>query len=304
MGVAKIIQKNPEIFKIDKDKNYTEIEAIRKIAAMECLGNEIQKENFAIRQTYTAICNLISLGYRETGIHQAIEILPKAEWFQQYKIAQDLCDRLITHFYQYGDMESVETYKALFDKYTLIISCEHESKLLYGQAIYNYKHILPIDMDGIMKLLEAIKKQLPVDSMWYHYYYYQCKTLMFEGEELEALYLEAINYFESLYLNHTNYISSFTDQLIKHYLENEHLEKAQLLIQKQSDRFEVGTIRWFRNSQSFVNVLLKQNDPKSFEICARIMDHPKYKELPSDKKKEWEVAYDASVKVKTGAKKN
>ena len=302
MGVAQIVNENAEVFDLVKDKNYTEIEAVREVASLECKGNQIQKENFEIRQTHTAICNLISLGYRETAIQKAIDLIPKAEWYQQYKIAQDLCDRLITHYYQYGDMESVTKFKTLYDKFTNIISCEHEAKLLYGQAVYNYRHILPIDVKSLMKLLEAIKLKLPVDSMWYHYYYYQCKTLLYEGEELEKLYLEAIDYFENLYINHTNYISYFTDELIKHYLENDHLEKALLLVQKQSDKFEAGTIRWFRNSQSFANVLIKLNDPKSLKICERVMEHPKYNELPNDKKKEWDVAYKASIKIRAGSK--
>jgi len=301
-GILKVIQSNPVLFNVSTNKKYSEIEAIRLVASHVCNGDKVQIENFEIRQSYIAICNLISLGFRESAIEQATELISRAEWFQQYKIAQDLCDKLITHHYQYGIMESVTKYKTLYDRFALILSCEHESKLLYGQAIYNYKHIVPIDVKTIMGLLEAIKSKLPVDSLWYHYYYYQCKTLMYTGKDLENLYVEAIDYFENLYFNHTNFISYFTDCLIRHYLENNKLEKALLLVQKQTELFEPGTIRWFRNSLSYVNILLKTNNPKSEEVCKTVIDHPKFKELPDDRKVEWEIARKASINVRKNSK--
>lgn len=296
-SVLDIIYKNPSIFNIDKSKNYREIDAIRLVASHECIGDSVQIENFEIRQSYISICNLISLGFRESAIELATELISRAEWFQQYKIAQDLCDKLITHHYQYGDMESVNKYKTLYDRYALILSCEHESKLLYGQAIYNYQHIVPIDVKALMGLLDAIKLKLPVDSLWYHYYYYQCKTLMYEGKDLENLYIEAIAYFENLYFSHTIFISIFSDKLIRFYLENDKLENALLLVQKQTELFEPGTIRWFRNSLSYVNILLKTNNPLSEEVCKTVLGHPKFKELPEDRKVEWEIANQASIKI-------
>ncbi len=289
------------VFNVDRNKNHSEIEAIRIVASMECKGNKIQIENFEIRQSYIATCNLLSLGFRESSIELAVDLISRAEWFQQYRIAQDLCDKLITHYYQFGSLESVKKYKDLHDRFTLILSCEHESKLLYGEAVYNYQHIIPIDIKKIMSLLEAIKLKLPVDSLWYHYYYYQCKTLMYSGVELEELYIEAIQYFENLYFNHTNFISYFKDELIKHYLSNGHFEKALLLVEQEKEKYEPGTIRWFRNSLSFVRVLLKMNNPKSKEICNMAMNHSKYSELPEDIKTEWEVAYKASIKIKSNS---
>ncbi len=294
MGVLKIIRENPEIFNVDLAENYSEIEAMRKIASMECKGHKIQVEYFEIRQRYTAICNLLNLGYRETAIDLSIKLIPKAEWYQQYKVAQDLCDILITHFYKYGNLETVNYYRHLYDRLTLILSCEHESKLLYGQAIYNYKHVLPIDVDELMKLLGRIKEKLPVDSLLYHYYYYQCRTLQYRGKELEKLYIEAIDYFKKTYFIHPIFTSIFYDELVRHYLKNDNLEKAQLLIQKQLNLLEPGTIRWFRSSLSYVIALLKLKDEKAKTICDLVFNHPKFQELPNDKKKEWMVVIKAS----------
>jgi len=233
MRVLKIIQANTEIFNADQNENQTELEAIKTVASMSCEGNEIQKKDFEIRQTHTAICNLISLGFRDTAADIAVKLIPEAEESQHYKVAQDLCDRLIKHFFHEGNIESVHLYKTLYDKFTDLLSYEHESMLLYGKAIQNYKHLHPLETDELETLLNAIKKKLPVDNLWYHFYYYQCKSLMSSGKELEKIYLEAIRYFEKLHFNHTSFIVYFSKRLIQYYEKNNELKKAKTLIQKQ-----------------------------------------------------------------------
>jgi len=305
MGVLEIIKANKEIFNVDESKNYTEKEAIRLIASMGCNGNQVQKRCFEIRQSYTAICNLYSLGFRESAVELSVELISKAEWFQQYSIAEDLCDKLVSHHFQYGSMHHVEKYKKLHDKFRLILSCEHDAMLLYGDAIYKHKHIITIEVRELIQKFEIIKDKLPADiySLKYYYYYYQCKTLSYQGKELEELLVQAKEFFEGLYFKHTIYISIFTDKLIRFYLEHNELEKALLLVEKQTEKFESGTIRWFRNALSYVNVLLKMNNPKAIDVCDVVTANPKFKELPDDRKKEWEVAFKASIKIRTGSSK-
>lgn len=241
MRVLKIIQANPEIFNAEQNENQTEIEAIKIIASMSCKGNERQNEDFEIRQTHTAICNLLSLGFRKTAIDLAIKLIPKAEKSQHYKVAKDLCDRLIKHFFHVGNLESVYIYKTLYDKFNNLLSYEHESMLLYGKAIQNYKDIRPLEMDELKTLLEAVKNKLPTDNLWYRYYYYQFKSFMSSGKDLENIYLEAIGYFENLHFNHTSFIHYFSKQLIQHYQQNNEIEKAKILMKKQNLSVDPGS---------------------------------------------------------------
>ena len=234
MRVLKIIQANPELFNADQKNNQTEQEAIKTIASLSCNGNKIQKLDFEIRQTHTAICNLISLGFRDTAVDIAVKLIPKAEKSQHYKVAQDLCDRLIKHFLHEGNLESVHLYKTLYDKFTDFLFYEHESMMLYGKAIQNYKHLHPVETEEIQTLLKAVKKKLPFDSLWYHYYYYQCKSLLSSGPELEKTYLEAISYFKNLHFHHITFIQYFSNALIKYYEQNNEIEKAKSFIQKQN----------------------------------------------------------------------
>ncbi len=294
MRVLKIIQANPEIFDVDQDINYAEIDAIRKIASMECKGNKIQKQGFEIRQTHIAICNLMTLGYVEAAMELTIKLIPKAELTQQYKIAQDLCDILITHFYQIDDLDSVKIYKTLYDKFSSNISFEHESMLLCAKAIHSHRKITPpINLNEVKILLGAIKKKLPFDSLWYYYYYYQFKSIILKGEDLEKLYHEAIAYFKDLHFNHKSFTIIFSERLIMYYLKNNYFEKAE----KYLKLLDVGSISWFKSYLLYANELLKLNDIKSNDICILAMNHPIFIDLPMNLKKEWRIVYKASIRL-------
>jgi len=232
MRVLKIIQANPEVFNKDQSKSYSEKEAIRILASMDCSGNEVQNEIFDIRQTHSAIFNLMDLGYRNTAVELATKLIPRSEQFHQFKIAQDLCDLLITHFYQEGNPDAIQIYKTLYDKYTLLISGEHLSKILFGKAIQNYKYEVPINKVELTLILNSIQSKLPYDTVWYHYYYYQCKSLMLGNEVLEQTYLDAIAYFEGLYLQHSSFIRFFCEGLVQFYKDKNALDKAEKIIQK------------------------------------------------------------------------
>jgi len=293
MRVQKIIQANPEIFKTDRHKNYTEIEAILKIASVEGKGSQVQKTDFELRQTHLAICNLMNLGFRTAAVKLAVELITKAELAQRFRIAQDLCEILITHFAQIGDRKSVHTYKVLYDKFTSNISYEHQSMMLYGESIQNYNKEIPADIKEIKILIYSIEQKLPFDSLWYHYYYYQYSSLILYDEDLEQLFIEAITYFQNLHFKHSFFINFFTEGLIKFYVRNGQLNKADPYLRS----LEPGSLPWYNSYLLYVDVLLEQNDIRSNDICILTMNHENFVELPAELKEKWKIVYKASVRL-------
>lgn len=296
MCVLKIIQADTELFGSDPKKQYSEVEAIRLIASMRCKGNEIQNEVIVLRQTHTAICNLISLGYNEAAVKLAIKLIPKAELAQQFNIAQDLCYKLIAHYYHIEDVKSANIYLSLYGKYTLNMSYEHETMVLCNKTILNYKKLDAKDLVNVGEinvLLEAIEKKLPFDVTMYHYYYYQYKSLTLEGKDLEQLYLDAIAYFKNLHHKHYSFSDEFLGRLIVFYLDINDLEKAERYL----NELDSGSTLWFRNYLTYTNTLLNQNDLKSNDVCNVIMNHPFFANLPTELKDKWKVTYKATVNL-------
>jgi hypothetical protein len=293
MRVQKIIRTHPDLFNLDPNKQYSDHEAIQMIASMDCDGDKNQQKDFSIRQTYSAIRNLLSLGFRTTAVELAIDLIPKAEEAQNYTLAQDLCGQLIAHFYQTKDMESVHRYKSLYAIFTLNITNEYNSMLLFGAAIYNHQKVKHIDADEVNTLIQLIGQNLSADPLWYRYYYYQFQSFLKEDKNLKEVLLKAIEYFENLHLNHEFFLHPFYERLINYYLEHEDLQNAELLL----NRIEPGTLPWFKNHLYFVKTLLERNDIKSNDICILIMNHPNFINLSEDLIEEWKAVYKSSVRL-------
>jgi len=290
MGVLKLIRSYPDVFNVNLCFDYSEHEAIKLIGAAISKGSTLQKETFFVKDAYHAFWRMIDLGFRTTAVELAQKLIPQAAWHQQFAIAQDLCSQMVYHYYLYGNLESAEKFDTMYNKYTSTVACEYQAKKLYSQAIYNHKHNLPIKVEELMQMLDALKEKLQHESLWYQYYYYQCKTLMFEGESLELLLKEAIEYFEQAYYCHTSFISIFTKYLAEFYLSVDQTTMARVLIESKLPNVEVGSIPWFRYLMTYTIILIEDNDVINAEIIAnQAITNPKFQELPNDRRIEWDA---------------
>lgn len=297
MGVIKIIKDYPSVFSTQLDKNYTREEAIRLIAAALSQGSELQKDISLLRDTYHAVWRLIDFGFRETSVQLAESLVKQAEWYQKYSIAQDICEELEMYYSLFKDREAVEKYANLYLKYKEIRENEYKAKKLYKEIVYCYKRGLHIDTDRIMSILLELEEKLPKDNLCYHHIFFEFKSLILEGEELEELYLEAISYFESLHFRHTTYISVFIRDLIGYYIDSNQPVKAEALIRSKEGNYTVGSTPWFRFMMIKCNYLLNQKDKNTLKVVQAVTNHAMFAELPEDTKIEWNVILESSIKI-------
>ena len=163
--------------------------------------------------------------------------------------------------------------------------------LIFGKTIHNHQTIPKVDVEEVQTLIKLIQQNIPFDPLWYRYYYFQFNSFLKEKEDLEQLYLAAIDYFENLHLNHHSFMLPFYEGLLKYYLANNKLEKAENLV----TFLDTGFLPWFRCYLLYVEALLEKGDMQSNDICILTMNHPKFTELPVDLKEAWKVVYKASV---------
>lgn len=287
MGIFKIIHDNPQVFNTIKGKDYTEEEALILISSTESKGSELQKKMFNLRYKYNSVCTLIDLGYRETAINLAKTLLKELEYHQKYQMAQDICNRIIMHEVTFGSYSDALIYRELYDKFTLILQCEFDARMYYGQALHQYRTGQDIDVPGLMRQMDDIRDKQPFESLWCHYFYYQCSTLKYEGEDLEELYIEAIEYFDNVYVNHSQMKSIFVKYLVEHYLEFDQVIKAESVFKKYFN-YESGSIPWFRGEFIRAQFYYKiSNSDSGIKLCQDIMNLEKYSELPEDKRTQW-----------------
>jgi len=290
VNIVDFLRSNFKKFEIDPNKHYSEHEALRLIGAAISKGSLLQQESFLVRDTYHAIWKMIDLGFRTTAIELAEKLIPQAAYHQQFAIAQDMCSQLAFHFHLYGEFEQAQKYDEMYQKYTITVACDYKARKLYSQAIYNHKRGLPIDTAELMQMLDSIKEKLQHDSLWYQYYYYQCKTLMVEGEQLETLLKEAVSYFEDAYYCHTSFISIFTKYLIEYYQGADQKEAARVLLESKLPDYEVGSIPWFRFMMTYSLMLIDESEIQKAEaVSQKARTHSKYLELPKDRRIEWDA---------------
>jgi len=301
MGVIKIIKENPEVFNSQAGKVYTEDEAIRLIASATSKGSDLQKSISLLRDNYQAVWRLVDFGFRKTAIEVAEELIPMAVWHQKFSIAQDLCEELETYYSSFGDYESMQKYGTLHERYKNIRDHEYKAKKMYNEVVYNYKRGISIDTDKVFSFLLQLKDKLPQDNLCYHHIFFECKSLVCKGEELERLYIEAIDYFESLYFNHSTYISVFIKHLIGYYISAGQPLKAKAMIESKMDNYEEGSTPWFRFMLIYAQFLANQNDPTLLDVIKTVTSHAKYTQLPDDNHTEWNVIIE---KAKELAKAN
>lgn len=297
MGVIRIIKNYPRVFNTQMDKEYTEEEGLRLIASAISQGSELQKDISLIRDTYQAVWRLVDFGFRKTSIEIAEKLVPQAVWHQKYSIAQDMCEELETYYSIFGNFELMNKYAALYKRYKDIRDYEYEAKKMYNEVVYRHKRGLPVETDKVISFLLELKNKLPKDNLCYHYIFFECKSLICEGAQLENLYLEAIDYFESLYFNHSTYISVFIKHLIEFYTSNNQLIKAKSIIASKVNKYETGSTPWFRFMKVYANFLANQNDDLVIDITNEVTSHPKYSELPEDNKIEWSVIIEKSESI-------
>jgi len=293
MRVSKIIQANPEVFNTNPYKNYSKEEAVELIASMKYHAFGIQKKVFKLRQTYIAVCNLLDLGYRETAVELGIEAIAEAAALHEFGIAQELSAKLTQHFLQIDDEENIKRHKALFEKFSRTVKHHHKSLDLCAQILRNAQKLESVDENEVHALINLMQQYLPYDSIWYHYFYYRCKTLVQAGEEIEKTYKEGIEYFENLHHTHNLPSALLREGLILHYLKHEKMRKAE----QQLLNIEKGTIPWFRAHLPYSSHLLAQQDLKSNDVCLLIMNHPNYTNIPKALKQNWKKVYKESVQL-------
>ena len=76
------------------------------------------------------------------------------------------------------------------------IRAQIKAMRLYGAVLNNFMMGLTLPKEDIRSMVQDLEENLKYDSVWYLYYYYQIKSLLFEGKELENMILEAISVFE------------------------------------------------------------------------------------------------------------
>lgn len=299
MEVSQVVRDHPEVFGIHEE-NHIDSNSVAIIAAAVSKGSDQQKEHFRLRDTYTAVCKLIDLGFRKYAAPLGETLfadLLQAQWYSQ---AYDLCTNLMMHHYMVGSAESARYYEEFIPKLGAVLEIESKTKINYLRMSSAHRTGQEVDIAATLKLVEDLKEQLPIDSVWYHFYYYKLRAFVCKGPELESLYLEAINYYENLYFDHSSMKGIFVKLLVKHYRSADDYDTAMVVVGQQLKATAEGSTPWYRFMMLTVELhrdLLQYN--AAILAADTAMNHATYSAQPADRHVEWEALV-ADLKSRKG----
>lgn len=215
MCVLKIIQEHHEAFDIDPKTINTEKEALNVVTTM-VFRNQQQMRSI-IRQQYCAICNLFEIGLQNEAAPMAEKLIPLTADEKYYSIASELCILLIQYYNHLKNENAVKIYTALYDKFISATLHQNRVAQYLGKVAYGPRLLDTIEPSEMSDLLKSINASMPLESSWTKFYTIQIQSLCVKGQDLEELYLNAIEYYRNLYYQHSIFISFFTERIIEFY---------------------------------------------------------------------------------------
>jgi hypothetical protein len=287
--ILKAIKDHPEAFDLKLDGDTSLDNLLRIVYSVKNNGTSIQQNLLTITKLYFGWTVLVKLGLRPIAMPLGVQLLQNFNWNNHYLYAADICNQLMKHYYMFDNGEEAQKYELMFKNYQNICVLEAEMETLYCKMIYKSDHGIEIDKVSINKDMEELESRLKFDSCKYHFYYYQCKCIISDGEEFEKWCLAALAYFKNLFFKHELYYNAFITKLYKYYLKNEEYDKVKNEIPNYIDEAIEGSKSWYRLKYIYCIALLNCSEIEKAEkemiYCQSLK---MYKTMSDPHQEEWE----------------
>jgi len=272
-------------------KKTLEKKIVKIIAVAESKGSDIQKIRFKIHQLYTAMYHMFMLGLRKPAVILGKQTLQLAVKYHDYTTARNVCKLLVRHYGTFGNQKTHQKYIDQYAQITTIVDLEFECELKYSRLVSEGRNISSKTREHIKKWLQSEQLTLGIDSSGFFYYYYQIRLKLCQESEFENICLEAVNYFENLYFNHSAFISIFKNKILQHKLG-----KGNVTIDTiRTIKYLIGNVEkfgtsWYRYMRSLMKMYLNIGDFIEASKCiSRVQGSKKYRNVPKSHRNEWEL---------------
>lgn len=287
MTVKNLVLSHPAIFGVHP-ADLSDADYLNIVASCRSRGSSIQQMAFYIADGFAACTKLFALGLNVSAVELSKHIVSLASDYHRYSVVAELSKRLQRHFYKYEDLQTARLYEEKYERSQKADALEYEAQKLYLEVIYNYKHGLRVDKNKVLTSMRLINNRLPVDSCEYHYYFYQCRSILADKTEFPKVCAEAVAYFENLYFNHSAYILIFKCKLVSFYLEAGELELAKLQLNTVFEIVQPNSARWLDAMYLKIQLLRKSSKAdKALRAYKKVAQSEIFKELPADHITEW-----------------
>ena len=256
-------------------------------------GSEIQKIRFNLIREYSAFQNLFMLGIFESGVKLGKKLYKRAIYYHDYKTALNVVETLFQHLVSFGSNIEALKYDKIYNDIDKICKAEHESKLMFMKVLNAEKtnKLSDLDNEYFSKWLKLAEKTLYTRSSDFHFFFYQIKLKLSQGDQYEFWCKKAIDYFEKLHFNHSAFASTFHRRLVHYRFENGDVGIATLkLLKEVIDLVKQYSSSWYRYVHTMVKVLLSQDKfEESHILINKVLRSKKFRYQPKEHRNEWQL---------------
>lgn len=284
---------NVKLFLDNLPKDCTTREVVKKISNLDIEKNDAQKRYIENLDAHNAVLKLVTLGYREEAKQIAKHCFKNSKQNYNLKFAREMAEFLMNHEYKFGSLLAAEEWEQHYLGLDRTIRAQAKAKRMYGIVLNNYMMGLTLPKEDILTMVQNLEENIKFDSVWYLYYYYQIKSLLFEGKELEEMLIEAVTVFEKRYIKHSNFIVIFKVELINYYKDNQDYDRALKVTKEAISITYKDTMPYIGIVYTQIELYTDMSDYTSaINLYSEIVDSPIYKSIPDEQKMKWELLYE------------
>lgn len=284
---------NVKLFLDNLPKDCTTREIIKKISRLEIDNNESQMRYIENLDAHSAVLKLVTLGYREEAKQIAKHCYENSKQNYNLKFAREMAEFLMNHEYKFGSLQEAEGWEQHYLGLDKTIRAQARAKRMYGTVLNNYMMGLSLPKEDLLTMVRNLEENIKYDSVWYLYYYYQIKSLLFEGKELEDMLLEAVTVFEKRYIKHSNFIVIFKIELINYYRDNKDYDRALKVVQEAISITNKDTIPFLNITYIQTELYTDMGDfLNAVTNYKKIKESPIYASISEERRMKWELLYE------------
>jgi len=283
---------NTKLFLDNLPKDCTTREIIKKISRLDIDKNESQKRYIENLDAQSAVLKLVTLGYRKEAKKIALHCYQNSSQNFNLKFAREMAEFLMNHEFKFGSLSEAIEWERHYLDLDKTIRAQARAKRMYGIVLNNYMMGLTLPKEDIMRMVRNLEENIKYDSVWYLYYYYQIKSLLFEGKGLENMILKAISVFEKRYIKHSNFVVIFKMELINYYKDNKDFDRALKVVKETLSITSKDTIPFLNIEFIQIEIITDMgNYEYAISNYQKAIERPLYKSFPLEQKMKWQLLH-------------
>lgn len=287
--IANIIQQYPDVFS-SQGGHITEKEALNLVLTVEPQGSVLRNETIYVRKYFAAVGILLASGLRDVSMALAEDMFQKAEQYNEHYVAHQLAVWLTLHHYQYMDGDKARHYEAVADRLYKVLGNESRYCILNSQLTYQYKHGLEINHDQLREQIKGLKESLEYGGTYTRLCYYNCRLILVKGdlEKEEAIHLEALDYYDGLWIDHSNMKGAYLSALLDIYKKRGMGSVGLDLVRSYLKTAATGSGTWKLFKMKEVELLLDRGEARAaFSKSHEMIDSKYFNHMTTDLQQQW-----------------